>query len=82
MTMTQQEKFYRRGKAIFRRLERRLRAAHRGEVIAIDPSSGNYVLGKDALEAALKARERFKGQPVNFFRIGFPVVHKLRNVIS
>lgn len=82
MSLAQKEKFYRKGKAIFRRLERRLRAGHRGEVIAIDPSTGAYVIGKDALEAALKAREQFKGQPATFFRIGFSVVHKLRNAAS
>lgn len=77
-TMTQPERFYRRGKILFRRLERRLKAKHRGEVIAIEPVSGAYVLGKDALEAALKAKEQFHGQPVDFFRIGFPAVHKFR----
>ena len=73
-----EERFYRKGKLLFRKLERRLRAKHRGKVIAIEPSSGAYVLGKDALEAALKAKERFLGRPVDFFRIGFPVVHKFR----
>lgn len=75
---TQPERFYRKGKVLFRRLERRLKAKHRGEVIAIEPSSGAYVLGKDALEAALKAKEQFHGRPVDFFRIGFAAVHKFR----
>jgi hypothetical protein len=30
------------------------------------------------LEAALKAKEQFHGRPVDFFRIGFPAVHKFR----
>ncbi len=72
------EKFYRKGRILFRRLERRLKAKHRGEVVAIEPTSGAYVLGKDALEAALKAKEQFHGHPVDFFRIGFPAVHKFR----
>ena len=76
---TGQKKWYRKGKLLFRRLERRLKARHKGEVIAIEPRSGEYVLGKDALEAAIKARERFAGRPVDFFRIGFPSVHKFRN---
>lgn len=74
----QQERFYKRGKMLFRKLERRLKAEHRGEVIAIEPSTGSYVLGKGALEAALKAKERFPGRPVDFFRIGFSAVHKFR----
>lgn len=73
-----EEKFYQKGKKFFRRLERRLKGAHRGEVIAIEPTTGAYVLGKDDLEAALKAKEKFFGRPVAFFRIGFSTVHKFR----
>ncbi len=76
--VTPSERFYRKGKILFRRLERRLKAKHRGEVIAIEPTTGAYVLGKDALEAALKARNQFHGRPVDFFRVGFPAVHKFR----
>ncbi len=78
--VTQSEKFYRKGKTIFRRLERRLKAKHLGEVIAIEPNTGVYVLGKDALEAALKAKAQFQGRPVDFFRVGFPAVHKFRTL--
>lgn len=74
-----EERFYRKGKRLFGRLERRLKGQHRGEVVAIDPSTGAYVIGRDVLEAALKAREQFRGKPADFFRIGFPVVHKLRS---
>lgn len=81
-TSAPSEKFYRKGKVLFRKLERRLKADHRGEVIAIEPSTGAYLLGKDALEAALKAKERFPGRPVDFFRIGFSVVHKFRTYRS
>ena len=77
-SVTRKEGFYRRGRVLFRRLERRLKAKHRGEVVAIEPINGFYVIGKDALEAALKAREQFHGMPVDFFRIGFPAVHKFR----
>lgn len=78
-TAVQKKRLYRKGKILFRRLERRLKAVHRGEVVAIEPSTGAYVLGKDALEAALKAKEQFPGRLVDFFRIGFPVVHKFRS---
>lgn len=74
-----EERFYQKGEKFFRRLERRLKGTHRGEVIAIEPTTGAYVFGKDALEAALKAKEKFLGRPVDFFRIGFPAVHKFRS---
>lgn len=77
-----EDRFYQRGEKLFRRLERRLKGAHRGEVVAIEPTTGAYVLGKDALEAALKAKEKFLGRPVDFFRIGFPAVHKFRSCRS
>ncbi len=77
-TRKKEERFYRKGKLLFRKLERRLRAKHRGKVVAIEPSMGAHVLGKDILEAALKAREQFGGRPVDFFRIGYPAVHKFR----
>jgi hypothetical protein len=80
--VAQAERFYRRGRILFRRLERRLKVKHRGEVVAIEPTSGSYVLGKDALEVALKAKEQFRGRPVDFFRIGFPAVHKFRPLPS
>ena len=81
-SVTQRERFYRKGRVLFRRLERRLKAKHRGEVVAIEPTSRSYVLGKDALEAALKAKEQFHGMPVDFFRIGFSAVHKFRKFRS
>ena len=76
--LSKQERYYRKGKALFRKLERPLKTQHRGKVVAIDPGSGAFVLGKDALEAALKAKEQFPGHPVDFFRVGFPAVHKFR----
>ena len=81
MRARENEQYY-KGKRAFRRLERRLKAEHLGEVIAIEPTSGAYILGKDALEAAVKAKEKFPKKPVDFFRIGFPVVHKFRFLFS
>ena len=49
-----------------------------GWVVAIEVESGEYVLGDDELDAALKALERFPGKIFHFIRVGSPVMHKLR----
>ena len=70
---------YRKASKLFRRVERRLLARHKGEVVAIEPDSGRYFLGKDVLDAARHAMAAFPGRVFDFFRIGYPAVHKLRS---
>ena len=70
--------FVDRGKRIYKRLKPELEAKYKGKVIAIDVESGNYVIGEDELDAALKAKRLFPDKIFDFIRIGYPVVHKLR----
>lgn len=51
---------------------------NKGEIIAIEVGSGQYVLEKDEVQVALKAIEKFPDKTFSFFRVGYPVVHKLR----
>jgi hypothetical protein len=67
-----------KAKQLFRRIEPRLLRDYRGQVIAIELESGAYLLGDDELEVARRARAQFPGKAFYFFRIGEPVVHKLR----
>jgi len=69
---------FRKASRLFHRVERRLLTHHKGEVIAIEPDSGRYFLGKDVLDAARHAMAEFPGKVFDFFRIGYPAVHKLR----
>ena len=71
--------FVNKGKKIYKRLKSELEAKYKGKVIAIDVESGNYVIGEDELNAALNARRLFPDKVFYFIRIGYPVVHKLRN---
>ncbi len=41
-----------------------------GKVIAVEPESGEYVLGSTLGEASKAARERFAKKPVHIFRVG------------
>ena len=69
---------FRKASKLFHQVERRLLARHKGQVVAIEPDSGRYFLGKDVLDAARNAMAAFPGKVFDFFRIGYPAVHKLR----
>ncbi len=47
-----------------------LEREHFGKVIAIEPESGEYVLGNTLSEASKAARVQFHKKPVHIFRIG------------
>lgn len=67
-----------RGERVYQRLKSKLEPYHKGDIVAVEPDSGEYVVGNDELQVALKALERFPGKKFSFFRVGYPAVHKLR----
>ena len=69
---------FNRGKRIYKRLKSKIEKKHKGQIIAIEPVSGGFIIGKDELETALKAQHKFPGKIFDFFRIGYPAVHKFR----
>ncbi len=69
---------FQRGARLFQKMERRLLARHRGHVVAIEPDSGRYFVGSDVLEAAQAAKAALPRKVFDFFRIGYPAVHKFR----
>lgn len=71
---------FEKGKRIYKRLKSKLEKRYKGNIIAIEPDSGDYVIGKDELEAALKAQHQFPGKLFDFFRIGYVAVHKFRRI--
>lgn len=70
------------GKKIYSGLETKLENRYKGKIVAIEVESGNFSIGQDELEAAKKAQEKFPDKKFAFFRVGFPVVHKLRKSIQ
>ncbi len=52
------------------RLKTELEASHLGEVIAIAPESGTYVLGKDFTEVDTARQTQLPNQLVYIFRVG------------
>jgi hypothetical protein len=60
-----------RAKALYQdRLREILESRHRDEFVAIEPSSGNYFLGKSFVEAALAAKKSHPDHEVFVIRIG------------
>ena len=70
--------FFEKGKKIYKKLKSKLEKKNKGKILAIEPESGGYVIGKDELETALKAQKKFPGKIFDFFRIGYPALHKFR----
>ncbi len=71
---------YRRAKAVFAKVEHGLLRDHEGEFVAVEPDSGDYLVGKDEVRVVLKAIKRHPGKKFGFFRVGF--VPKLRKASS
>ena len=53
-----------------------------GKVIAVEPESGEYVLGNTLSEASKAARQRFAKRPVHIFRVGGGGAVKIGGAIS
>lgn len=70
--------FIQKGEEIYEDLRSKIEKKHKGEVMAIDPETRKFVIGKDTLEAALKAKKIFPDKIFYFIKIGYPAVHKLR----
>lgn len=73
------ELFAEKAQAIYEQLfEKQLEATHRGQVVAIEVESAEAFTGRTALEASVKAREKFPDRLLYFVRVGFPAVHSLK----
>ena len=67
----EQQRFIDAAKRIYdERLRDELEAEHRGEIIAVEPTSGDYVLGATIGEVDEACRQRFGPKPVHTFRVG------------
>jgi len=72
------DEFTERGKSVYKLLKPKLEKKFKGKVIAIEVDSGDYVIGSDELDAALKAQKKFPHKIFTFIRVGYPAVHKFR----
>jgi hypothetical protein len=70
--------FGEKGKRVYKRLRPILEPKHKGEIMAIEPDSGDYFLGITVGEAGEKARKKYPDRIFYFVRIGYRAVHVLR----
>ena len=47
----------------------------KGMIVAIEPETGNWFLGKDVLEALKKGRKKYAQGIFYFVRVGYPSAH-------
>ncbi|MBI3291880.1 MAG: hypothetical protein HYZ73_03605 [Elusimicrobia bacterium] len=73
---------FKRGARLFQKIQPRLLPRHRGKIVAVEPESGKYVIGTDELDAARRAMAIFPNKIFDFFRVGYPTVHKFRRLKS
>ena len=67
-----------RGERLYQEPQKKIEPRYKSQIIAIEPDSGEYVVGKDEPQVALEAVKKFPGKQFTFFRIGYLAVHKLR----
>ena len=71
MTKTQRDEFASRAeRAYAERWSAVLEPDHFGELIAVEPDSGDYVLGKDLWEIDAACDQKFGAKLVHIFRVG------------
>lgn len=71
MSIVTEQQFAETARMVYEeRLKDRLEEQHPGEVIALEPESGDYVLGKTLAEVDRACHEHFGSRPVHVFRIG------------
>ncbi|OGQ04307.1 MAG: hypothetical protein A2W61_03935 [Deltaproteobacteria bacterium RIFCSPLOWO2_01_44_7] len=78
MSEKKMRKLKTRGERIYKKLLRRLLSKYKGQIVAIEPETGRYFVGRDELKVALKAMKAFPGKIFSVFRVGYPAVHKFR----
>ena len=71
MTKTQRDEFASRAeRAYAEHLKQLLEPEHLGKLIAVEPDSGDYVLGKDLWELEAERERMFGSKLVHIFRVG------------
>ena len=54
----------------------RVEARHKGQLVAIEPETGDYFISRTAIEAFRKARKKHPDKAYVFKRIGFRWTHR------
>ena len=71
---------YHRAEKIYKNLLKGLMPRFKGKILAVEPQSKKYWIGDDELGVALRATKEFPKRKIGVFRVGYPAVHKVRNI--
>lgn len=67
---------FKKAENIYEKIKSKLES-RKGEIVAIEPDSGDYFIGKDLDEAAEKAEEKYPDKQFYFMRVGFKYVYSI-----
>ena len=65
----------------YKKLKPELEEKYYGLVVAIEPYSGDYFVGKSVVEAGEKGKEKYPDRIFHFVRPGFRAVHHIRGPV-
>lgn len=65
-----------KGKEIYAGIKDGLEKEHKGEIVAINVDTGDYFLGRSAIEAGDKGRQKYPEAVFYFARVGYRAVYK------
>ena len=67
---------------VYEKLKSELEDKYYGLVVAIEPYSGDYFVGKNVIEAGDKGKQKYPDKLFYFVRPGFRAVHRDRGRVS
>ena len=69
--------FREKGDEAYEKLKSELEDKYYGQIVAIEPYSGDYFVGKSVIEAGNKGKEKYPDKIFRFVRPGFRAVHRI-----
>ncbi|HID27117.1 MAG TPA: hypothetical protein EYP22_04720 [Methanosarcinales archaeon] len=63
-----------KGDKIYEQIKNKLEKTHKGDIVAIEVESGDYVIGSDLVDAGNRAKEKYPNKIFHFIKIGYPAV--------
>ena len=67
--------FEAKSRSVYDALKPTLEAQYKGMVVAIEPESREYFIGRTVKEADERGMQRYPDRLFQFFRIGYPAVY-------
>ncbi|MFQ6073302.1 MAG: hypothetical protein ACE5KT_11490 [Methanosarcinales archaeon] len=66
-----------KGDKIYEQIKNKLEKTHKGDIVAIEVESGDYVIGSDLVDAGSCTKEKNPNKIFHFIKIGYHAAVKL-----